>query len=536
MSDTMARLLDVQVRQPCRACLAYVWDKERGALRATELMTGDASLPADLAMFLVEQQEIPVLLITTQSCPSGTWIQARLLGAFMLAETNVQRTREFPLDGCMLVMVSAAEPAFTAYTSFTILSAQCLSALRLYCIDRGSRTAQLQEWSVEMTERVLREARVYLKRQKRQQLSKTVHDRRGEEYPVAWRAIEGLDASIRLQIQHNPDLQHRPDAPHAQSAYLIRFVPQRFQEALKQLLLDDERLLAFVERPLLQQHSGWFGSRHKHMTEGLLLVTDQQILWLRDFSTPSKTLIEGGYIAQSFPLEHVQHCLFVPAGERVEADIPLIPAQSIYHRMLFEISSQCGCEHIAFEFPTQPTYQQALASITVLLAAFQSYPSSCEDRRLRQLPMVEAWMPGGDDRQRLAGLGGIVPVAQHQLLEQALNETINVTQEEVLVSTVMPALEDFHSPPRLMALTRTALLIFEYPQNFSPKIAIQTQRYALQTLSSVQLCYSLFGSSLSITRPQMAVSPYTLVIPFHSPAIAWFLPLFIRLRMLLRLV
>ena len=59
------------------------------------------------------------------------------------------------------------------------------------------------------------------------------------------------------------------------------------------------------------------------------------------------------------------------------------------------------------------------------------------------------------------------------------------------------------------------------------------QRYDLATISSAQLRQSLLGSSLSIFVPRPDGHTQQHVFPFHSPAIARFLPLFTRLRVLL---
>src|SRR6266571_718031 len=69
--------------------------------------------------------------------------------------------------------------------------------------------------------------------------------REDEERPVAWRAIEGLAEALRQELQRDALLQDSKTGPHSQAEHLIRFVPQRFQKALADLLLDDERLLAF---------------------------------------------------------------------------------------------------------------------------------------------------------------------------------------------------------------------------------------------------------------------------------------------------
>lgn len=109
-----------------------------------------------------------------------------------------------------------------------------------------------------------------------------------------------------------------------------------------------------------------------------------------------------------------------------------------------------------------------------------------------------------------------------------------------MVSASVPALEDYKSPARLVALTRSAVLVVEDTKGkFGSRTGAegnqteQMHRYDLATISSAQLRQSLLGSSLSIFVPQPEGHVQQHVFPFHSPAIAWFLPLFTRLRLLL---
>lgn len=149
-------------------------------------------------------------------------------------------------------------------------------------------------------------------------------------------------------------------------------------------------------------------------------------------------------------------------------------------------------------------------------------------------------MPRGAEAEQLAGLGGIVPTNIAQRLEARLAEAVGAPGEELLVSVLVPALEDFRSPARLIALTRRALLVLEdaggKPRRFMAGQAVQAEqvlRFELANISSAILRYSLVGSSLSIVVPQSDGRSRQSIFPFHSPAIAWFLPLFTRLRLLL---
>jgi hypothetical protein len=365
--------------------------------------------------------------------------------------------------------------------------------------------------------------------------------REEEERPVAWRAIEGLAEALRLQLQQDALLQESKSAPHAQAERLIRFVPQRFQQALAGLLLDDERLLAFVERPLLRHRTGLLGMQTWRSNEGLFLVTDRQVLWLREFLAPGSGFLPGGYIAHMAPLERVQAITILPAGNApAEFAGRLESTDSPYLRLVMEVASCTASELFAVEFPLKAEMEKALAHINGILRAFLPYPKGVDDRRVRRLPVVEAWVPRGAEAEQLAGLGGIVPASIAGRLEQRLTSQLRRDGEELLVSALVPSLEDYKSPARLVALTHFALVVIEdaggkFHRASASRVshAEHVQRYDLATISSAQLRHSLLGSSLSIFVPQPDGRTQQHVFPFHGPAIVWFLPLFTRLRLLL---
>jgi hypothetical protein len=203
-----------------------------------------------------------------------------------------------------------------------------------------------------------------------------------------------------------------------------------------------------------------------------------------------------------------------------------------------EVASCAGDELFAVEFPQQAEIEKALARITSILRGFLPSPDGAEDRRVRRLPVVEAWLPRGAEAERLAGLGGIVPQHIARRLEERLSQVVS-EPGEVLVSALVPGLEEFKSPARLVALTRSALLVCE-ERNDPPRRSsrhsgqqVEVQRFDLASISSAQLRYSLLGSGLSVFVPQPDGRTQQQIFPFHSPAIAWFLPLFTRLRLLL---
>lgn len=557
VSDSM--LFDVSVQHPQHNCLRYGWDRERDCLRVTGVQPATPGLPADLATLrLPGQVDVPVLVLTPSSSPPGTLVQARLLGALRdnspEAEGEGEGEGTFPLEGWILVAVAGIDTTFSGCGSLEQLPPAHLAQLQTYvqariltqAKEQGQQSyeevREVREVSLcdmETSARRLREARVFLKREQRARpRGKEWLKREKEEKPVTWRAIEGLSESLRAEMLKKAVSD---TAPYAQAEHLIRFVPQRFQQALADLLLDDERLLAFVERPLLQHRTGVLGMQTWRSNEGLLLITDRQVLWLRDFLSPGSGFLQGGYIAHSAPLERLKRVELLPTGKVPDEFADRLESRnSPYLRLMMEVESRMGSELFVVEFPLQPEVEKALARILSLLSSFLPSPEGKEDRRLRRLPVVELWQPQGAEAERLAGLGGLVSPEVAEPLEQRLVRLLQQTNDERLISALVPALEDYQSPARLVALTRSAVLILENTGRKQHRLLtaqeeqmVQVHRYELTTISSAQLRYSLVGASLSLFLPQPDGRAQQQLIPFQSPALAWFLPLFTRLRIAL---
>ncbi len=188
---------------------------------------------------------------------------------------------------------------------------------------------------------------------------------------------------------------------------------------------------------------GW-GCKTWRSNEGLFLITDRQVLWLRDFFTPGSNFLSGGYIAHMAPLERLQGIVLLPSGkvsgefaDRVE------PPDSPYQRLMIEVASSTGSDLFAVEFPGKVEIEKALARVTSTLRAFLPSPNGTDDQRVRRLPVVEAWVPRGAEAEQLALLGGTVPPAIAEQLESRLSDLLKTTGEEVLTSALVPALEDY---------------------------------------------------------------------------------------------
>lgn len=530
--------MEVQIQQNRAECWVYTWDRERGRLCLSGKQPGSTDLLADLAFLHLEKQIfIPVSILTSlASLAPGTFVTVRILGAYQvpLPAEIAKEADPFPLAGWNLVAV----PAVAELVPSSLLLEQFRAALRA----RYAAAPDDLVWDTAATvAQRLREARVWLKRRQRQQAPVRTHKKRGEEEgAVAWRAVEGLTPEQRTRVGQAATLTQL--AAFLQPEQVIRFVPQRFQEALSRLLLDDERVLAFLERPLLRHRRGWPGSPPWRANAGLLLVTDRQVLWVRDFFSPGSLTLPAGFHARSVPLERLMALSLVPAGVAASSrGLRLSEERLPYPRLVLAVESRSGREFFEVAFPLAETTEQALARLVPLLRAF--LPAAGQpDRRVRRLPVIASWMPQGTEARHLDKLGGVVPDGTKQFLTAHFAHILQTGAEEVLVSGLVPELAEYQSPPRLVALTRTAVLVLEavtaktrWMHQSTREPLLRTRRYELADLSSVQISYSLLGSHLSLYIPQADGTTRQQTIPFQSPALTWVLPLFTCLRLALSL-
>lgn len=93
--------------------------------------------------------------------------------------------------------------------------------------------------------------------------------------------------------------------PHTLAEMSLRQLPLRYQEYIADMLADDERIVMFVPRPAFKEaRRGMLGRQERH-NDGLLVITDQQVLWVVDALPPIEIVKSYGYIAKSCVLERI---------------------------------------------------------------------------------------------------------------------------------------------------------------------------------------------------------------------------------------
>ncbi|MEO9256715.1 MAG: hypothetical protein ABI305_14355, partial [Tepidiformaceae bacterium] len=126
----------------------------------------------------------------------------------------------------------------------------------------------------------------------------------------------------------------RPGAegPYTKAEHAVPLLPLRFQKYIARELLEDERILTFIQRPAFTPGGARRSLRRRRLSEGILVLTDRQLLFMTDALDPDATLVHWGYIAQ------------VSAAERIECASVHLERDSVLLKVV--LRGQSGSQHL----------------------------------------------------------------------------------------------------------------------------------------------------------------------------------------------
>lgn len=170
---------------------------------------------------------------------------------------------------------------------------------------------------------------------------------RAVRYGAAWKAqpgVRGRDGSLYAE-------------PHTWAERMVASLPSRFRKYVEDELLDDERILAFVERPPFRPPGPrWGVLLRRRLPEGLLIVTDRQILFMVDAIPPGATMVHWGYVARTTAVERISAAKLKTDDDRAVLEVA--------------VQAQSGVEHFSIAFP--PAHGDALREVQSVLAKFSA--------------------------------------------------------------------------------------------------------------------------------------------------------------------
>lgn len=403
----------------------------------------------------------------------------------------------------------------------------------------------------------------------------------GDKEGVTWQGLAGIGPA---------EVRARGIAAFGRAEHLLRRVPARFLRYLDELLPTNERVLFFADTEAFTVR-GWTGElnaslgaqaqqqgrakssrweralgtvgvgrmRARTLQAGLLLITDHQVMLLRDLAPPDATLVQWGYIAHSWPLGRLVAVHALPPGTDLNRAAlvgwPARVMERLADPMLYDESTAPpslarlalaleGSDGIAVSGAALPAKgAPVMARAERLLTGFCPWPGSAgaADRRVRAMPVVRPWRPTEEEVSALESLGGMVP----EMVGQALTDVVareTPSDETVLVQARTPEMDANGAGKRgrtaLLTLTPKRLLIAIMPNQPGAKSRVEPELrdIPLQSITSALLQHSVLGSGLVVyvTRAEHHPETSQLRISFPSPLIVPFRALFTRLGALLQ--
>ncbi len=625
----------VVVIEPGGSCNRYRWDDARGALtlerveqpdgeaegrgadlaRLPLLSSTPGSLPEDPSL-VAAGPGLLALTLASPANPRGTWLEARILGAFRVVEARAGQTGESEgaLTDYIALAVPVADPTLASVTSVETLTPDLRErahrALRAIAPDADARISQglyptevpteatgsgwLGSAEIMARFRAGRAEASRLAAARRKQEAETRVERLTTDAEAAGEALlrrlgrEAAAASTgATTVSHAGDkdgawrglvgvspaeLRARGAAVYGEPEDLLRWMPSRFARYLGELLYADERALYFAAANGLELRGwsgeasltttdidmgsmrragrGWlperlFGGRGaRRLNDGLLLITDRQILSLRDYAPVDGAGIQLGFLARNWPLGRLVAVSAAQAGvtlaealrawpERVLARLcPPLPFDEVTAppeqtaRLILALEGRAGVQLTGMAFPAAAGH--AIARAETLLHSFTPLLGDAGrgDWRLRRVPQVTVWRPSESEARELETLGGLIGSAATQALAEATQRAL-APDELVLAQGRTPRRAGAGADiPALLTLTPRRLLVATAP----PRGQASVEELPLGELASVALNYSLMGSWLAVTRPitssptgaapsceeTRVAFPSTLIAPFRA--------------------
>jgi len=266
----------------------------------------------------------------------------------------------------------------------------------------------------------------------------------------------------------------REGMPHTRAEMSLLRLPLRYQEYVAQMLTREERILHFVPRPELhvpqQGLRRLLGRRTRH-NQGILVVTDQQLLWMVDALPPMETVKGYGYIAKSCVLEHVTAARVREEGDVAHLELTLTPPFGTQERVSIPFpSASAGLLRQAVAI-LEPFYVSEHGRSLMRLSSPAANSTTIEEE-------LE-----GDDTETQA----LIPEWRSQL------DSILEEGEIIVSQAVVPAWAEGES--RLLVVTDRRVVLFGEPTTGKE---IETRTYRFGHISSAELSHSVMHSWLRL--------------------------------------
>jgi len=471
--------VNVRIEEPGGTFNTYNYDQQRGALRLAGVHRRPSSSGVERGTVLNTLGEdgspLEALILVASPTSRGCIVEACLVGALEVSTPEAQ--------GLYLVGVPTVDPARADIRDTSELSETERQAIGSVALDLEQ--ASLRWIPLAGAEAVVKEATQAYWQNKAEAESRV-------RYVAAWKAqpLSGRWAS---------DDQAEP---HTWAEYLVPSLPFRFQKYVEELLLPDERILFFIERPSFLPGGVWGMLRRQKLRQGLLVITDRQVMVMLDSLPPDSTMVAWGYIAKASAVERLTGAWLDSRDSACEIG--------------FAFDSAGGIERYTMTFPGE--HREALEEAVILLERFARPPLSTAARRLYD-DKPPAGPPRCDEEGDLK--------AKYPHLRDLL-ACIGSADNVVAIAAARPV-EGRGLGPAL-ALTASKLVVFGGGSH--KDLQARCQEHPVAGISSVEITQSLVGCRFEVFTPA-AEEVDKVTLRYNYPDSPAFLEAFITLRHLL---
>jgi inorganic pyrophosphatase len=440
--------IDVLVEQSGGDCNRYAYDARAGAVRLIEVLHPPEHHGADRGIIphtlMPNGEPFPVIVMTHQHVSPGALLRVRPLA---LVESATMTA---------VIGVPTEDPAFAHHRELDDIAPserEGIEELFPTAVRWQGRNAAIEQIRLAR-ERAARAARS--RATAPQWMASRLHG-------------SGTAADIYTAAEHG-----------------LRGLPSRFQRYVADCLLPVERILAFLSRPAtVGRAAGWSFWRPRSLAEGLLVITDRQILWMTDALPPDATLVQWGYVAHTAAVERLTEIHLSSAGQSFFLEVHAAAAN--------------GEETISIEFPGEARDQ--LDETVNLLQRFIPPAETRAVRRLYQLNPEE--LGRGNSGENAPA---IPDDAARRLLPTL---PAPVSSSSGAVTAYIPPGSRRPIGYLLVVAGEHIAVVEDRP---SPSAAV----YPVANLSSLRLHCSLVSCSLELCQPAGQLVQRT-TIPFDYP-------------------
>jgi len=471
--EAEAVVVDVRVEKLFGNHNVYEVDRKHHALRLTRFVTGAGPCEVEQGAAqrtLVDGQPLPALLLTRVPTFTDCLVQARVLGAIRADEATP-----------WLVGVPEVDTS-NDWQSIADLPEETRQAVRTVVVEAVGE--EISWLDLSAAAEIVRAARETYWVEKAQAEG-------AARYGAAWKVTPG--ASMR-----------RSDAiaAHSIAEYLLPSLPSRFLKYVEEELLPGERILFFAARPPFSPGSKLLSRPGQKLNEGLLVITDRQVMMMVDNLPPDSTLVRWGFVARASAIERLTDVKLTRAG---------VSSQ-------FEVSfgAEDGVESQTFLFPRN--YHDALSEAVTVLDRFVRLDGS---RYLRRMYETEVELSG----RALTATSDDKPPDEARLEELRHRAGEG---EEVVAEATAEAVTGMAIGPALV-LTDSRLILSPGAKKRGRSHIVE---FRIGEISSVEITQSLVGSHFEVSVPRDG-RVESVVLDYNYPDSPRFLRAFTLLRHLM---